>query len=377
MPLPRLIGQSRAHRIIESMVRDARIPHALLFWGPAGVGKSVAAIELARWINCDTGLEGPCAHCESCAKFQALEHPHFNYLLPLPASALVNAEEGELTQQASLTLAGILKQKGEDPYRAAEFPGGQFILIGQVRSLLHWASIRSFYDKPRLALIEHADRLKEEAGNALLKLLEEPPPGFILILTAETPEDILPTLLSRCHLIEFERLSAEIVEKELLARGLEKTRKISQVVHLSGGNVSRALDFAEHPDQTDKLHDLAINLVRHSLGKSPMELNDLVEEWSREEFSNQSQALEIMAAWLRDAAVLRALGDSGTPRLIHNERIDLLKKFVTNCPQADFIRAAASIEQARKNLESNVLPPLALLVLARDLYRAIYQRKPV
>ena len=376
MPLERVIEQQRARRIIESMVRENRLPHALLFWGSAGIGKSVAAMELARWLNCEQHPDGPCGTCESCVKFRTLEHPHFSYQLPLPASALVNSEEGELTRVAAEQLAEIFKEKGKDPYRSAEYPGSQFILIGQIRSLLRWANIRSFNDKHRLALIDHADRLREEAGNALLKLLEEPPPRFILVLTAETPEDILPTLRSRCHSIEFVRLSTATIEHELRSRGFEETEELRRIVNLSGGNLSRALKYAEDPQQAAQLHDFAINVVRHSLTRSPIELNKIAEAWSRKDHAEQSLILEIVAAWLRDAAMLQQLGEAGEQRVIYSDRLDLLKKFVANCPRADFISAANAVEQARNSLESNLLPPLVIALMARKLYRAVHRRKP-
>ena len=377
MPLERLIEQPRARRVIECMVRENRLPHALLFWGPQGVGKSAAAIELARWLNCDRELEGPCGACDSCIRFRALEHPHFSYQMPLPGKALVDSEGGELTQAGAALLADILKAKGEDPYRPADFPGGQFILIGQIRFLVQWASKRAFIDKPRLALIDGADRLREEAGNALLKLLEEPPANFILVLTAETPEDLLPTLQSRCHSVEFDRLRPEVIERELRARGFDEERSIRRIAHLCGGNFTRALEFVAQPERATQLHNLAINLVRHALSKSPLELDHLLETWVKLGPTDQRLTLEIIATWMRDAAVIQAIEGTGEAEVINVDHRDLLKKFVANCPRADFTSATEQVEEARRNLEGNALPPLTLLSLARHLYCDIYQHKPV
>ncbi len=376
MPLKRLIGQSRARRIIESMIEGDRIPHALLFWGPAGVGKSAAAIEIARRLNCENTVEAPCDTCESCIKYQSLQHPHFSYQIPIPGKLVTNSDTGELSEAGANELAKVLTSKGNDPYISAEIAGGQFILIGQIRSLINWASLRSFSEKHRIALIEHADRLKEEAGNALLKLLEEPPPNFILILTAVTPEDLLPTLVSRCHLIEFERLGIDVIEQELQRRGVAGPEEISRIAHLSGGNLSRALEYAQNPEATKKLHEFGINVVRHSLGKNPLEINSLLEQWVGFDASDRLLILEIIASWLRDAAVIKELGDAGIPRLIHSEQVALLKKFVSNCPKADYIASAKAADEARWQLHSNTLPQLVFLVLARRLYRTIYQRQP-
>ena len=122
--------------------------------------------------------------------------------------------------------------------------------------------------------------------------------------------------------------------------------------------------------------DFAINVVRHSLTRSPIELNKIAEAWSSKDHAEQSLILEIVAAWLRDAAMLQQLGEAGEQRVIHSDRLDLLKKFVANCPRADFISAANAVEQARNSLESNLLPPLVIALMARKLYRAVHRRKP-
>ena len=377
MPLARLLQQPRAGALIERMVRENRLPHAMLFWGPAGSGKSVAAIELARWLNCRSGLDGPCGQCDSCRLFAALEHPHLSYVMPLPGKALVDSDSGELTEEGAETLTGLLRSKGAEPYGACNYPGAQNILIGQIRSLLQWAGKRSFDDQPRLALIDHADRLREEAANALLKLLEEPPPNFLLVLTSEAQEDILPTLRSRCQAVEFERLPVPTIAQALQDwKGLDSTTS-QNIARLSGGNLSRALAFADDPRQVSEYYDLAVNLVRYSLGKNPLEFHAMIEKWTKLELQDQLLILEIVMAWLRDAALLQSLGDAAQPRLVFRDRADLLRKFVSNCPAADFHATVLRVEDARRQLLGKVLAPLVIVAMARDLYRTIYGKSPV
>jgi DNA polymerase III subunit delta' len=377
MPLERLIDQPRARTLLERMVQDGRLPHALLFWGPPGSGKSVAAMELARWLNCREGLAGPCGLCDACIQFRTLENPHLNYVLPLPGKALVDSEEGELTEAGATELAAIFRRKAEEPYSAAAYTGGQFVLIGQIRAVLHWASRKSFDDLPRVALIDHADRLREEAGNALLKLLEEPPPNFILILTARDQEDILPTLRSRCQAVEFDRLKADTIAHYISREDKIDTATAQRIARLCGGDLSRALEFSEQPQQAQDLHELAINIVRHSLGRNPIEFDTLLEKWNPLTLADQYLILEIISTWLRDAALLQNLGSAGEARIIHSDRLDLLQKFVANCPGADFATAADKVDQARRRLEGNALAPLTLLVLSRELYHAVYHRRAV
>ncbi len=377
MPLENVIEQIKARRLLEKMVTEERLPHALLFWGPSGVGKSAAAIELVRWLNCGQFPSGPCGQCRDCLSFQTLEHPHFRWIFPLPRSAFKNPETGDLSDKGAETVAEMMAEKSGDLYAPAEVPGAQFILIGQIRSLIQWATVKTFTGKPRLALIERADKLKEEAGNALLKLLEEPPPGFFLVLTVETPEDVLDTLRSRCHAIEFDRLSPPAVAAQLQKRGWDDSEQTRQIARFCGGSLGRALAFARDPQQTEAIQELAIDIVRHSLTKDPTKLDDYIEEWQKRQPSERMLVLDIIASWLRDAAVIQALGEEGESRVIHARRLELLKKFVRNCPQADFVAAVSNVEQARRLLESNMLPPLTLVMLARNLYASVYRRRPI
>ena len=377
MPLARLIHQPRAGALIERMVQEQRLPHALLFWGPAGSGKSVAAIELARWLNCREGQAGPCNRCDSCRLFTTLEHPHLTYVMPLPGKAMMDSDSGELTDEGAETVANLLRKKGAEPYRACDYRGAQNILIGQIRSLLQWAGKRSFDNLPQLALIDHADRLREEAGNALLKLLEEPPPNFLLALTSEAQEDLLPTLRSRCQAVEFERLPVAAVAQALQDWvGLDQPQS-ENIARLSGGNMSRALAFADNPQHVSEFYDLAINLVRHSLGKNPLEFHAIIEQWAQLELNDQLLILEIVMTWLRDAALLRAAGEATGSRLVFRDRGELLRKFVANCPEADFNAAVLRVEDARRQLLGKVLAPLVIVALARDLYRTIYGKSPI
>jgi len=306
-----------------------------------------------------------------------LEHPHFSYQLPLPRKDFADPEMGELSKDGSEEISGILREKGADIYLNAASSSAQFILIGQIRSLIKWANIKSFNQQPRVALIDHADSLKEEAGNALLKLLEEPPPDFILILTAETPEDVLPTLVSRCQPVEFDRLGDAVIENQLETRGSDDNLIRKRMAHLSGGNLSRAIEFASKPETMEELISLGIDIVRHSLSKNPNKLHSPLEKWNSLNSSGQALVLEIIASWLRDAALLSAWGDKALPRIIYIDKIELLRKFIQNCPRADFIQAARQTEIARFNIGRNVLPPLVLTTMARNLYRTIYASEPV
>ena len=172
-----IIGHERPKRLLKSMLAAGKLPHALLITGPPGVGKRTLAWTLAKAVNC--GGPDPtdaCEECQSCRKTEKNIHPDVVELEP----------EGKL----------------------------RVIKIDQVRELRRNIGFRPFEGRCKVYIIRDADRLqaqKDEAANALLKTLEEPPPQSLLILTAPRESDLLPTIVSRCLRLKLAPLSVETV----------------------------------------------------------------------------------------------------------------------------------------------------------------------
>jgi len=181
-----IIGQDRPIRILTAFLHKGTIPHALLFTGIEGVGKERAAVALAMAFNCAENRSGsdaagvdlrrsdhadanrpftikPCGICKSCRKIDSDNHPD------------------------------IIRLK----------PSGPFIKIDQIRALCQTLAMKPYEAGMRVVIISEAQAMNPAAGNALLKMLEEPPARTILILVAAHPSDLLPTIVSRCQHIRF------------------------------------------------------------------------------------------------------------------------------------------------------------------------------
>lgn len=179
----RLLGQEKAKNLLGKTLERGRLPHGLLFKGPEGVGKCLYGRGLAAAINCrDTATIGACGVCTSCKKFLAGSHPDFTVVHP---------------------------DKGA-------------IKVDQVRQLIKDISYPAYESSVRVVVLEDVHTMRREAANALLKTLEEPPEGNLLILTADSSRQILPTLTSRCQVIPFMPLSLEDTVKVLIAEGVEE-----------------------------------------------------------------------------------------------------------------------------------------------------------
>ncbi len=195
-----IAGHEGVTAMLRNMLSSGRMPHALLFVGPAGIGKMLAARTLAAAILCGGGRDEACGECQSCRLLAQGSHPD---LVELAAD-------------------------------------GSSLKIDQIRALQHEAALAPYYGSDRVFLIEEAERLTVQAANSLLKILEEPPEGSVFILTAASQHALLPTVVSRCRVFAFRPLAPEILARLLADRGADGARA-AMAARLAGGRVGEAL----------------------------------------------------------------------------------------------------------------------------------------
>ncbi|MCI5221800.1 MAG: DNA polymerase III subunit delta' [Candidatus Electrothrix sp. AR4] len=197
MPFSKIIGQSKAVNLLNRALTGNRLAHAYLLSGPEGVGKSTTAHALAAQLFCQVvNSEIPCGRCGGCIKFASGNHPDFLSIKPDGAS----------------------------------------IKISQIRGLKKNVTFPPFEAGMRIVIIEEAQTMRREAGNSLLKILEEPPQDNLLLLVAADSEPILNTIVSRCQVIPFVHLSMEqaaiIIQKNHPEFDSEEVRTMAR---LTGG----------------------------------------------------------------------------------------------------------------------------------------------
>ena len=198
-----LLGQDKAKGFLCRALASGRVPHAYLFRGPEGVGKRLFAQRMAANLNCGRILNGAaCGKCPSCRKFSSGNHPDF---------VTIGPEQGS-------------------------------IKIDRIRELIKAVSYPPYEAAMRVVVLEDIHTLRREAANSLLKTLEEPPEGNLLILTVESSKTILSTIASRCQTVPFFPLRMDDTVRILIGEGLdEKTAGL--LARLSEGSPGRALLF--------------------------------------------------------------------------------------------------------------------------------------
>lgn len=175
-----IVGHSRPIALIKALIKKGKIPHALLFEGPEGIGKKKVALWAFQALNCKEAPGEGCGRCDTCERIARLTHPDLLLLTP---------------QGGSLGIDQIRKAQQMLQFKPLEAT---------------WKGV----------IVEEADRLTEEASNAFLKTLEEPPPWTLIVLLASSSESLLPTVRSRCQKVRFLPLSEKEVADVLKRIGI-------------------------------------------------------------------------------------------------------------------------------------------------------------
>jgi DNA polymerase III subunit delta' len=236
------LGNHRIVTALRGMLAAERVPHAMLFTGPRGIGKYTLARMFAAAANCERMRDDFCGECDACKRISLLADPR-----PLLQQGL--AQRGERPDASTVERMPLLLETHPDvwavvpdPVRAKEPVARPMLRIGQLRAVQ-----RAAYFKPegrrRVFILDGAETMRWDIANVFLKILEEPPESATLILLAPNPFMLLPTIRSRCLQFAFSPLTSEQVEQVLKPRVQWKSGELKLAAQLSEGSPGVALDL--------------------------------------------------------------------------------------------------------------------------------------
>ncbi len=267
-------GQDEALALLSAALKTGHVGHAYLFHGPAGVGKTRAALGFARALLCErlTAEGTPCESCPSCVAAAALRHPDLELLVPLPTFRTEGRTERQADEARSEARARVRERYAKEPWFAPLFsrPGGHSIEdLARAKEFLSLTAQREGGWK--VLIVKGAEAMTGPAAHAFLKILEEPLPNRILILGARQRRALLPTIASRCLPVRFRPLPADVIA-EGLREGYGVSGAVARLAAATAqGSLGRALApfvapmdavSKEVPDESEfvRLRDAAIDL---------------------------------------------------------------------------------------------------------------------
>lgn len=242
MGFSEFLGNDRIVAALRGALRSGRVPHALLFSGPRGVGKFTLARMFAQAANCERLNDDFCGACDTCARIALLADPQ-----PLIEQGLI--ERGESADAATVERMPLILQAHPDvwalvpdPVRLKTPVARPLLRIGQIRAVQRAAYFQPIARR-RVFILDGAETMRHDVSNVFLKVLEEPPGSATLILTAPSPYSLLPTIVSRCMQFNFAPLPADGVESILKEKTHLKPAEIRLAAQLSEGRPGLAIEM--------------------------------------------------------------------------------------------------------------------------------------
>ena len=321
-----LLGHDWAIELLQAHIGQNEVRHAYLFCGAPGIGRRTLALRFVQALNC-TEPPQPGVPCRSCLTCRQIEKMQYSDLL------VVQAEQE-----------------------------GATLKVDQIRELQRSLALAPYQGRYKVALLLRFEEAHPSAMNALLKTLEEPASQVVILLTADSPENLLPTIVSRCEVMRLRPLSLEQVSQELQRRNQLPAEKARLLAHISNGRPGLALRFVKQPERLEEravwLDDLA-RLMPASLVERFNEAETLAKD--KENLRN------ILLVWLsywRDVT----LKSAGAGASITN--LDRLAEITALGEHLDLRKASrmtCSLERAVDLLERNINPRLVMENLMLDL----------
>lgn len=310
--------QDRAIQFLKIASESGRLSHSLLFFGPESVGKSLAALTLAKATNCP--VNGPVDSCDTCASCRKIEGRNH-------ADVMVIGPEG----------------------------AGNAIRIESIKKIRERINLKPFEGKVKFFIIDKAHLLTEEAANSLLKTLEEPPENSVIILLTDDLHRLFPTIRSRCQWVLFSSARPDDLS-ELLVKDYGVNKEYSHFLsRFSGGGIGKAISMRDNEAMSWK-NSVINNFSRKSviLDEDPLFLG------SRRD--NALDILDVLTSWYRDIFILKSGGDASL--LANIDRMEDLAKKKNSLSQDEISGILEEVLKMRLYISQNVNPKLALSSLA-------------
>ncbi len=323
-----ILGHEWAAELLKEHVAHQTFRHAYLFTGPQGVGRRTLALRFAQALNCPQPIAPgePCRTCRTCLQIENMRYPDLDVV-------------------------------------QSEFQGAN-LKIDQVREIQSRLALAPYQGRYRVAIFLRFEEATAGASNALLKTLEEPPERVILILTAESGESLLPTIVSRCELLRLRPLRIDIVQQGLETRWGLPADEARLLAHLSGGRIGYAIALHKSPELLEQRKTLLDDHQR-LLVSSRVERFAYVEKLASDK-DRLIRALEIWQSLWRDV-FLRASG-SQSP-LANLDRLEDIENLAGRLEVEVAANMVTSLQSKLSLLEKNVNPRLASEVLMLELPR--------
>lgn len=320
-------GQAHILKQLEARLKRGHLPHALLLVGPPHVGKMTLAVNLAQVVNCLEPDPRPCGACSQCLRISQGQH-------------------------AAVRVIGVTQNPSDGPARTV-------IGIDDIKDILRQVSLNPYEGSCTVIIFDGAEFMSEEAANAVLKTLEEPPPQVMFVLLTANETSVLPTIRSRCSRFTLLPVALDEVAERLVsdyATGIEEAKSLAR---LSRGCLGWAITAQNDPGSLQDL-DLQLDQLKtvceSGLAGRLAYAAEIATLFSKDREAGR-QTLYLWLRWWRDLLLIK----EGAEAYIHiQDRVLELQVSASALSTAQVVDFVKRVQAALEALDRNANPRLVL-----------------
>src|ERR1700756_4799642 len=371
MGFAEFLGNEVMVAALRGALRSERVPHALLFTGPRGVGKFTLARMFAQAANCERLSDDFCGECTTCQRISQLADPQ-----TLLEQGLI--ERGESADAATVERVPLILQSHPDiwalvpdPVRLKTPVARPMLRIGQLRAVQRVAYFQPI-GRRGVFIMDGAETMRWDVANVFLKILEEPPGSATLVLTAPSPYALLPTIVSRCLQFHFAPLPANEVEAILKEKSDLSPAAARLAAQLSEGRPGYALGMNAIKESERRSNALKI-LDRASRGEEFGQLFALTNAISKDREVSFEEQLSVFYGLLSD--LLELCSGITSPQLRNLPLQKDLEAVAKRIDASWVSRALRGLDQLAAGARRNLNRQLGLESLAAQLSPVLSSRK--
>ena len=304
-----IIGHEDIVRHFKSSIELGKVSHAYILNGEKGVGKKTLASVVAKSLQCESGEPDPCGKCRSCLQAESGNQPDIIWV-------------------------------------SHEKPGS--ISVGEIRTqMVNDVDLKPYSSRYKIYIVPDAQLLTVEAQNAMLKTLEEPPEYAIIMLLTNNMDKFLPTILSRCIVLNFRPVEPlDMIDYLVTNVGVDQ-EKARFCTDFAQGNLGKAVRLAISPDYNEIIED-SIRLLREI---QDMDMEDVIRAVKNMD-KNTLDVIDIMTMWFRDILVVKI---SNSPnKMIFKKEFSVMKKQASHTSYEGLEEILAALDKLKIRLEANV-----------------------
>lgn len=365
MQFSEIAGNQNIKSHLVKLVKEERIPHALMLAGPEGCGKVALAWAMAQYISCENrNGDEPCNQCPSCIKIRKLEHPDLHFVFPVTTGVVKNPVSDDfLSEWKSMLLnspyislptwLSALNAENKQPQ----------IYVHESDNIVKKLTLKPYESEHKIMIIYMPERMNVQCANKLLKLVEEPPEKTLLLLIAENKEQIISTIISRCQIINVSKISDEDLTSALMQDYPERAAHLPKIVRIANGNIVKAVEILEQSEESAMFLKLFIDIMRASYKKDVVAMKQWADDVHGAGRERQKGFLTFAQHMIRESFMYNFKQIDKLNYLTADEE-QFCVKFASFVNERNVMQLMELFENAQKHIERNVFGKMVFFDVA-------------